>query len=64
MRTGEQVEFTAWYSGYGWPDQPDNLMDNEDCLHLTGDPPICENKWSDSYCGHMSMLPLCQKLKK
>ena len=53
VRTGKQVEFTAWCLG-----QPDNSL-GENCLHLWYD--TCELKWNDNDCFNDNIKPICQK---
>ena len=61
VRSGEQVEFTAWCKG-----QPDNGVDkNEHCLHLYGDPAgNCEFKWNDSHCIMYPLEDIMPKIKQ
>ena len=64
VRTGKQVEFTAWCSG-----QPDNQGPiGENCLSLWHN--TCELKWNDidclndclnGDCSNDNIKPICQK---
>jgi len=59
IRTGEPIEFSAWRQG-----QPDNALDNENCLHLISK---WDYKWNDFPCVNVldydgnPNKPICQK---